>query len=269
MNAGEFVTGDGCTIAYRVEGPCNGPTVLLSCSLGTNMDMWSPQMSSLPANYRVIAYDPRGHGRSSVPAGAYGMDRLGRDVFELLDALSLESVHFCGLSLGGMIGQWLAIRAPSRLKSLAICNSAPYMGPPEAWDDRIRKVLNTGMASIANAVLERWFAPGFQEAEPGKCEDMRAMLLSTNPVGYAGCCAAIRDMDMRPLLPLITVPTLVVGGTKDPATPFAQSELIASQIKQPRLVTIDAAHLSNVEKPEEFSEILSTWLQGSVVPRAG
>jgi 3-oxoadipate enol-lactonase len=227
--------GDGCRIAYRFDGPQDGPILMLSNSLGTTLEMWTPQMERLSKRFRVLRYDSRGHGRSDVVTGGYGMDRLGRDAIELLDALGVERVTFCGLSKGGMVGQWLGVRAPDRLQRLVLCNTSPYMGPPSSWQDRIRRVGAEGMAAIADMVLSRWFTPDFLASAPDKVAPVRQMLLETDPVGYAGCCAAIRDMDMRPLLPLISTPTLVIAGARDMATPLDQSDALVQGIKGARL----------------------------------
>ncbi|WP_231376761.1 3-oxoadipate enol-lactonase [Sphingomonas melonis] len=254
---GDFITaGDGCRIAYRLDGPEAAPVLLLSNSLGTAMEMWAPQMPALARSFRVLRYDSRGHGQSDAPAGAYSMDRLGRDVIELLDALAIPKVRFCGLSKGGMVGQWLGIRAPERLECLVLANTSPFMGPPSSWDGRIAAVHEGGMAGLVDAVLERWFTPSFLATGEEQIAPVRAMLTATDPGGYAGCCAAIRDMDMRPMLGLITTPTLVIGGSQDPATPPPHSELLASSIASARLVMLPAAHLSNVEQAEAFTGAL-------------
>lgn len=256
MECAVFVTGDGCRIAYRFDGPEGAPVLLLSNSLGTNMDMWAPQLPAFTEHFRVLRYDSRGHGRSDVPAGGYSIDRLGRDVIELLDTLGLGQVAFCGLSKGGMVGQWLGYRAPERLSALVLCNTSAYMGPPSSWDERIRTVRDKGMTALTEAVLARWFTPEFQAAAPAAVEAVRAMLHATDPAGYAGCCAAIRDMDLRPTAPLIRVPATVIGGERDPATPLAHAEFLAAGIPGAVLATIDAAHLSNIEQPGRFTALV-------------
>lgn len=252
---------DGCAIACTLEGDPVAPVLLLSNSLGTSMAMWTPQVASfLGAGYRVLRYDSRGHGASAAPAGDYSMDRLGRDVLGLLDALGLERVHYCGLSKGGMVGQWLGYRAPKRLHSLVLANTAAYMGPPAGWQTRIDTVTRDGMAAITGAVIERWFTPEFIGAESPVVDAVRAQLLATPAHGYAGCCAAIRDMDLRPIAPLIAVPTLVVGGRRDPATPPAEAESLAAAIKGAELRLLDAAHLSNIEQPALFAQAVVNFL---------
>jgi len=255
-----MTTGDGCRIAYRVDGPATGPFLLLSHSLGATMDMWAPQIEALSRNYRVLRYDSRGHGASDAPAGAYSMDRLGRDVIELLDELGIASVFFCGLSLGGMVGQWLAWRVPERIERLVIANSSSYLGPPRDWDARIATVRAGGMAAVVGPVLQRWFTPAFQESHVQAIAPVRAMLLETDPQGYAGCCAAIRDMDQRRLGALISAPTLVIGGESDPATPPDHATRLASAIPGARLAMLEAAHLSNVEQAALFNLLVAGFL---------
>jgi 3-oxoadipate enol-lactonase len=262
--SGSVLLEDGCSIAYRLEGDPAAPTILLSNSLGTAMDMWAPQIAPLlAAGFRILRYDTRGHGASDVPVGAYSMDRLGRDVIGLLDALGIERVHYCGLSLGGMVGQWLGYRAPERLQRLILANTAAYMGPPSGWQGRIDTVLNSGTGSLAGAVIERWFTPEFAEANPEPVQAIRILLTNTAGQGYAGCCAAIRDMDLRPVGPLIPVPTLVIGGTRDPATPLENAKALAQAIPAAELAMLDAAHLSNVEQADAFTKLVTRFLNSS------
>jgi 3-oxoadipate enol-lactonase len=188
------------------------------------------------------------------------MDRLGRDVLELLDGLGVQRANFCGLSMGGMVGQWLGLRAPERLTRMVLANTSAFMGPPTDWDKRIGLVRENGMSALAEAVLERWLTPSFRAASPDAVQTVRGMLLATAPSGYAGCCAAIRDMDMRRLIKLISVPTLVIGGAQDPATPPGHAELLADEISQSSLVMLKAAHLSNVEQPLEFTRAVLSHL---------
>jgi 3-oxoadipate enol-lactonase len=257
---GLIAMGDGCRIAYRLDGPEDAPVLMLSNSLGTAMAMWEPQMVAFAERFRVLRYDSRGHGGSDAPAGSYSIDRLGRDVIELLDALGIARVTFCGLSKGGMVGQWLGWRAPERLERLVLANTSAYMGPPEGWDARIRAVVTGGMSAMTDAVMQRWFRPGFLENDADASAAVRTMLLATSAGGYAGCCAAIRDMDQRALLPLITVPTLVIGGAEDPATPMEHSEQLVHGIAGARLVVLEAAHLSNVEQPAAFAEAVLSFI---------
>ena len=258
-----FVTvGDGCRIAYRFDGPNDRPVLLLSNSLGTNLGMWEPQVAAFTQRFRVLRYDSRGHGASDAPPGAYSMDRLGRDAVELLDALGLERAHVCGVSKGGMVGQWLGFRAPERVNRLVLANTAPYMGPPSGWQQRIETVLREGMAPIAAGSAARWFTPEFQARAPDVVQSVLEVLRSISPGGYAGCCAAIRDMDLRPTAALIAPPTLIIAGTRDPSTPPEDAEALARAMRRsPRLVKVEAAHLSNVEQPEAFARAVLAFLE--------
>ncbi|WP_068081242.1 3-oxoadipate enol-lactonase [Novosphingobium rosa] len=245
--------GDGARLAYRFDGPADAPVLLLSNSLGTDHAMWNPQIEGLTRHLRVLRYDQRGHGASDAPAGAYSMDRLGRDAVELLDALGLDRVHFCGLSLGGMVGQWLAVHAPGRIRKLILANTSAYMGPPAGWQSRIEGVLADGMAPLAQASIGRWFTPGFVSEAPEAVERIRQMLLANNPSGYAGCCAAIRDMDQRVTAHLNRLPTLVIAGAQDQATPVEASRFLVDAASNALLHVLEpAAHLSNVEQPDGF-----------------
>ena len=251
---------DGCRLAWRMDGPADAPVLVLSNSLGTAMAMWEDQVPALARRFRVLRYDTRGHGASSVMPGDTSLDRLGRDVLGLLDALGIVRAHFCGLSLGGMTGQWLGVHAPDRIDRLVIANSSSFMGPPESWQQRMNTVREQGMAAITQAVLDRWFTPGFVASGAPGLARTHEQLLATAPGGYAACCAAIRDMDLRPVVHLVNRPTLVIGGTQDPATPPDHSEQIAASISGARLVMLEAAHLSNIEQPADFTRGLLDFL---------
>lgn len=257
----EVVTGDGCRLAYRFNGPETAPVLLLSNSLGTDLSMWEPQIEAWTERFRVLRYDQRGHGGSDTPVGAYSLDRLGRDVIELLDALDLDVVHFCGLSLGGMVGQWLGVRAPNRLRRLVLANTSAFMGPASGWDARIALVHDQGLGPLAQASVERWFTPEFVVEEAEAVASIVSTFEQTSAVGYAGCCAAIRDMDLRPVSGLITTPTLVIGGLRDPSTPAPHSQDLAAAIPHARLEMLEAAHLSNVEQPTHFADLVISHLR--------
>lgn len=248
-----FTTDDGCRIAYRFDGPEEAPVLLLSNSLGTTMEMWAPQMATFTQRFRVLRYDSRGHGQSDSPAGAYSMDRLGRDAVLLLDAVGVDRADFCGLSKGGMVGQWLGVRAPERIGKLILANTSAYMGPPSGWQARIEGVLRDGMAPLAEASIARWFTPDFPSRAPEAVAPIREMLLACDPSGYAGCCAAIRDMDLRPTAALIVPPTLVIAGSQDPSTSVEDGGWLADAVRQGEMAVLDAAHLSNVEASVAFS----------------
>jgi len=257
-----FTTGDGCKIAYRFDGPADKPVLVLSNSIGVTLNMWDPQIPELSKHYRVLRYDTRGHGASGVPAGAYSTDRLGRDVMELLDALNISRAHFCGLSLGGMIGQWLGVHTPDRINRLILCNTSSFVGPAEQWDSRIASVLQAeNMSETAEMFLRNWFPPHMLEAENATVGTFRAMLLATDPRGLAGCWAAVRDMDMRRTVALINRPTLVIAGQYDTVTALSHGELIATTVPGARLVVLPAVHLSNIEYPEAFLDAVLEFLR--------
>lgn len=251
-----ITTDDGCPIHYRLDGEDGRPVVLLSNSLGTTLGMWEPQMAALGNRFRVLRYDSRGHGGSGAPPGPYTIERLGRDALALLEALGLERVRFAGVSKGGMVGMWLGANAGHRLERLVIANSAAQIGAPETWNERIATVRAKGMAAIVPGVIERWFTARFQKAQPDVVAGIAAMLEATPVEGYAACCAAVRDQDQREAIRAIGVPTLVIGGTHDLATPFEKAQEIATAIPGARLVELDAAHLSNIEQAEAFDRHL-------------
>ena len=243
-----------------MDGAADAPVLVLSNSLGTNLSMWEPQMAELSRGFRVLRYDTRGHGESSVTPGSYSIERLGRDVVALLDRLAIESAHFCGLSLGGMTGMWLAIHAPTRVFRLALCNTAAYMAPADLWNGRIDQVRGGGMDAIVESVLARWFTPAFLARSPDIAASVRQMVLATPADGYIACCAAIRDMDQREAIAGISAPTLVIAGTHDPATPPADGRFIADRIEGARYVELPAAHLSNIEAARDFTAALLDFL---------
>ncbi len=260
MEQDHLKTADGCKIAFQFHHEAGKPTLILSPSLGTAMSLFDPQMDDLSQHFSILRYDPRGHGESDVPTGSYSLDRLGRDVVELMDHLTITRAHFCGVSLGGMTGQWLGYRVPERLNRLVLANTSAFMGPPLGWDERIASVREQGMSAMVELVIARWFTPEFVASHPDAVVPIKALLSATDPMGYAGCSAAIRDMDMRPILPLIAAKTLVISGTKDPATPVEHGEFLANSIPNGDLFAIEAAHLSNVEKARTFNEKVMAFL---------
>jgi 3-oxoadipate enol-lactonase len=238
-------------VNYRVDGPPDAPVLVLSHALGLSLAMWDPQFASLSRAFRVVRYDHRGHGGSPVPAGPYRIEDLGRDVLHLLDRLALERVSFCGLSLGGMVGMWLAANAPARIDRLVVCCTAARMPRPEDYAARARLVRAQGMAAIAQAMIGRWFTPAFQVRRPDLVAGIKALLLATPPEGYAATCEALAAMDLRDDLPRIAASTLVIAAAEDQSTPPEQAEEIAQRIPGAEVVVIpDAAHLANVEQPE-------------------
>jgi 3-oxoadipate enol-lactonase len=253
-------TTDGSRIAYRFDGPADKPVLLLSNSIGTDLTMWDPQVEPFSKRFRLLRYDSRGHGASDVPAGPYSLDRLGRDALELLDALNIGRVHFLGLSLGGMVGQWLGIHAPERIDRLILSNTAAYLGPAKEFPDRIAGVLKADRSETAEAFLRNWFPPNLLESNGPIITKTRAGLLATDPQGVAGSLAAVRDMDMRRTISLISQPTLVIGGQYDTVTLPGHSELIAATVPEAKLVILPVVHLSNLEAPDAFENAVLKFL---------
>jgi 3-oxoadipate enol-lactonase len=257
-----FLEAGGLRVHYEVSGPPQAPALVFSNSLGADLSMWEPQVPSLAEAFRVVRYDTRGHGQTAVPEGAYAVPQLAGDVIGLLDALGIARAHFCGLSMGGLIGMWLGTQAPSRIDRLVLCNAGALIGTAEKWNGRIQEVRDHGMASLAPSVLERWFTPGFRERSPQVVARTRAMVERAPAQGYMGCCAAIRDADLRAAIPAIQAPTLVISGRWDPATPPSDGQAIARAIPGARYVELDASHLSNVEAAADFTAALRGFLAG-------
>jgi 3-oxoadipate enol-lactonase len=251
---------NGMRLRYELEGRDDAPLLVLSNSLGTDLGMWNPQMPALLERFRVLRYDTRGHGESEVTPGPYNVAQLGADVIALLDALNIARAHFCGLSMGGMIGMWLGVHHGARFERLALCNTAAKIGTEQSWNTRIATVETQGMAAVVPAVLERWFTPDYLQRAPGQVDVVKAMLLRTSPQGYAANCAAVRDMDQRGDIGAIKNPVLVIGGTHDGSTPPQDSRQVADAIAGARYVELDAAHLSNWERPAEFTRELLAFL---------
>jgi 3-oxoadipate enol-lactonase len=247
-------------IHYELAGPSSAPVVIFSNSLGATFSMWDAQASTLQKQFRILRYDTRGHGQSSVTPGPYSIEQLARDVLGLLDELRLERVHFCGLSMGGQTGMWLGLNAPVRLNKLILSNTAAKIGTPEIWNPRIEAVRKGGMKSISTAVMERWFSADYRAKSPDSVATAKHMLETATPEGYLANCAAVRDYDARAAVAAIQVPTLVISGTHDVATTPADGRYLASQIAGARYVELDAAHLSNIEKPERFLSETNSFL---------
>jgi len=249
---------------YQLQGPADAPVLVLSNSLGTDLGMWDAQVAVWCEHFRVLRYDTRGHGQSLVTEGPYSIAQLGADVLALLDALDIPKAHFVGLSMGGLIGQWLGINAGDRLLSLTLCNTAALIGSAQVWNDRIDAVLAGGQAAMLNlrdGSLARWFTPGFVEAEPAGAQRITQMLASTSPEGYAANCAAVRDADYREQVQQIQVPTLIVAGTHDVVTTPEHGRFLQAHIDGAQFVEFAAAHLSNVETGAPFTRRVLDFLQ--------
>jgi 3-oxoadipate enol-lactonase len=256
----QIATDDGVSLHYRFDGPETAPVLVMSNSLGTDHTMWEPQMPALVQNLRVLRYDTRGHGQSGVSPAPYQVDRLGKDVLALMDALNISKAMFCGLSMGGMTGMWLGVNAPQRFTKLVLCNTAAKIGTPEVWNTRIAAVEKGGMAAIVPGVIQRWFTEDFIKAQPAQVERISAQLLATKPEGYCGACAAVRDMDQRDSIAAIRVPTKVIAGTYDLATTALDGRFVAETIPGARYVEFPAAHLSNIEAAADFTKTLIRFL---------
>ena len=250
----------GLEINYDFSGPAGAPVILFSNSLGSNFSMWDPQVPGLSSRFRLLRCDTRGEGKTSVTSGPYTIEQLGRDVIALMDHLGIDRAHFCGLSMGGMIGMWLALNAEQRLHKVALCNTAAKIGTPETWNPRIETVTRNGMAAVSAAITERWFSPAFRARTPDTVSAVRRMIESMPPAGYAACCAAVRDCDLRAELSRIRVPTLVISGTHDPATPPADGRFIVERILGAHFVEFNASHLSNIEAAAQFTSELIRFL---------
>ena len=248
-----FDTGTG-RLHYEYEGDAALPVLVLSNSLGTTLDMWLPQFETFKEHFRVLRYDTRGHGQSEVMPGSYTIAQLGGDVVALMDYLKIPRAHFCGLSMGGMTGIWLGVHAPERIDRLVLCNTSAAIGVPEMWNTRIKKVQQEGVASIIEDVLGRWFTADFLAHAPAQVDRVRTMLSNTSAQGYVANCAAVRDMDQRAVLSRIVAPTLVIAGKHDKSTPPEHGELIARAIQGARYAELNAAHLSNWEVAQAFTQ---------------
>ena len=244
-------------LPYDLSGPAGAPVLVLSNSIGSSRALWDPQVAPLGRRFRVLRYEHRGHAGAPAPPGDYVLDDLGGDALALLDRLGLERVHWCGLSLGGAVGMWLAVHAPERIDHLVLCCTSPSFGPPETWAERAATVRAHGIAAIADGVLERWVTAGFAAAHPDVVARLRAMLLATPAEGYAGCCHVLGAADLEGDLAAVRAPTLVIAGADDPATPPDHGERIAARVPGARLeVVADAAHLANVAQPDAVTELI-------------
>ena len=260
------ITANGITINYELDGPEDAPVLVFSNSLATSLAMWKDQVERLSDRYRILRYDNRGHGATPVPdmQGPYSIRMLGEDVLGLLDALDIDKVSFCGLSKGGMVGQWLGINAPDRLNKLVLSNTASYFPNKGMWRERISMATVDGIPAIAEASISRWFTPGYlaRSDTEATISFVRDFILETTRQGYLASSIAIRDMDFRSELGKIHVPTMVIIGEKDPATIPEYGELIAAGIPGCKTFVVpDAAHLSNIEQPDVFTKALVDFLE--------
>ena len=254
------------TLHYRFDGPEQGPVVMLSNALASDLTMWEFQVPALvEAGYRVLRYDSRGHGHSAVPEGPYSIDLLTADAVSLMDTLGLDKVHFCGLSKGGMIGQMLGSQYGDRLISLTLSSTSAYMAPKEIWDERIETVQKGGMAVVVDGTLDRWFTKAGQTHLASSVEKVRRVILNTPVQGFCACCAAIRDMDQRETIRTVLTPSLVMVGEHDSGTPVSAAEYIHQGISSSALTIIsDAAHFVQMEQSSIFNHALLEFIKVNV-----
>jgi len=255
-----FVQVDDVRLHYRIDGAKAEPCVVLSNSLGTDLSMWDPQADLLASDFRVLRYDTRGHGQSGRGSEPVTLERLGRDVVGLLDALAIPSAHFCGISMGGMTGQWLGIHQQQRLIKLVLANTAARIGTPEGWNARAAQVRADGMDGVTDGAAARWFTPAFRARAPQLVARMIARLREQDREGYAACCAALAAADLRGAAASIAIPTLVIAGADDPVTTVADAGWLACTLPAAQLAVVPASHISNLEAAEPFGAALQRFL---------
>ena len=256
-----FFTSDHATIHYQTFGDANKPALLFSNSLGTNLSMWQPQIDYFKDQFFVICYDTRGHGQSSAPQGPYQLQDLGVDVIELLDALNVNKAHFCGISMGGLTGQWLAIHYPERFDHVVICNTAAKIGTEQAWLDRAKLVREQGLEPIAQTAASRWFTENFIQNRAVVVENLSQNLAQGSVEGYANCCEALAKADLRDEIKSIHLPVLIIAGQQDPVTTVEDGRFLQQRIKNSQLFEINASHISNLEQSHVFNQSLSNFLK--------
>jgi 3-oxoadipate enol-lactonase len=254
-------TDDGCRLSVS-PGPTGAVPMVLSNSLGTDQSLWDFQTAAFSRQRAVWRYDTRGHGDSDKPHGDYSIDRLGKDLVAIIDATGAGQVDLCGVSIGGMTALWVARYAPDRVRRVVLANTAAQIGDVNMWSARITTVRTEGVGALADATMTRWFTPEFRAARPEVVARFHSTIAQSDANGYAGCCAALRDADLRDQVSRVACPTLVVTGRHDPATPPAQGQWLAQHIPGARLVDLDAAHLSNVERSDEFNSAVLNFTMG-------
>jgi 3-oxoadipate enol-lactonase len=255
-----FVTTDDAVRLHVVSEGSGTVPIVLSNSLGTTVDLWEGQIAALSSSHAVWRYDTRGHGRSDAPMGEYSLERLGRDLIAVVDATAAPHVDLCGVSIGGLTALWAAIHRPARVRRLVLANTAARIGDPALWSERIAAARAGGMRPLADAAMLRWFTEPFRVAQPGIVSFFRETIEQTSVDGYAGCCAALRDGDVRPQAGGVSCPTLIVTGTHDVATPAEAGRWLGDQIGGAHVVELAAAHLSNVECAEQFNAAVRAFL---------
>ena len=253
---------NGIRMNYEVTGTESAPPIVLHHPLATSLSIWDELTAALVPRYRVVRFDARGHGKTEATKGAYSFETLTADTIGLMDHLRIERAHFLGLSMGGMVGQWLGANAPHRVERLILSNTNFHYADKGPWNDRIKFVREKGLAALVDPNMERWFTAGFRARAPQAIARMKEMFLATDPAGYIASSEAVRDMDFTASNPRIGAPTLVIVGKQDPATPPSAGEAIVRQIKGAKLAALDAAHISNIEQPQLYTETVLNFLRG-------
>lgn len=255
---------NGIDVFYLTDGDPQKPAIVFSNSLGTDHTMWDGQLETLRRDFYVIRYDTRGHGLTAAPKGPYTIEQLGKDVLGLLDYLSIDKVFFCGISMGGLIGQWLAINAPERIEALVISNTASKIGTEQAWRERAALVRKEGLNAVAESAPTRWFTPEFYGASPKAVNELLVNLKNANPEGYASCCEALASEDLRAAVSRIQIPTLIIAGSKDPVTTVEDAKWTNAQIQGSEVLEIPASHISNIEAEVEFNNAIKNFFTNQV-----
>ena len=253
-------TSNDAQINYQTFGDAAKPALVFSNSLGTNFKMWQPQIDFFAQDHFVICYDTRGHGGSEAPQGPYTIDQLGQDVVNLLDHLNIEKAAFCGISMGGLTGQWLAINRPERFNQVIVCNTAAKIGQEKAWLERASLVREQGLTPIASTAAGRWFTEAFVQSNPDIITKLSNNLGAGSPEGYASCCEALAKADLREQLKQVKIPVFIIAGQQDPVTTMEDGLFIQKQIFNSQLFNINASHISNLEQPEDFNNTIINFL---------
>lgn len=251
---------DGCSLAYRFDGEGSKPVLMFSNSLGFTHEMWDPQVSAMSEHFRILRYDNRGHGASDIPEGPLTIDRIARDAQEIIEGLKLHSVAYCGLSIGGMVGLWLAANVPHLLSRAVLANTSACLGYPHPLKPRLAQIEKGGMKIAVTDIVQRSLSDEFRKKGPVTTAGFFTMVENVPSAGYLAGGYALVDMDLRPLLSSIDLPVLVIVGTRDTATPAAMGEALAKAVGGARLAELDAAHLSNIEQTEMFNELIKDFL---------
>ncbi len=254
-------TSNDAEINYQTFGDASKPALIFSNSLGTKYSMWQTQIDHFQNDFFVICYDTRGHGQSSAPQGPYSIDQLGQDVINLLDHLNIQKANFCGISMGGLTGQWLAINKPERFNHIVVCNTAAKIGQERAWLDRAKLVREQGLKPIAETAALRWFTEPFIQSQATTVQAMSNDLAAGSSEGYASCCEALAKADLREQLVTIKVPVLIIAGQQDPVTTVQDAEFMLERIAHAKIFEINASHISNVERPTDFNQAVQNFIQ--------